>query len=287
MTAASARVGAVRGGLPGVALEHPAGGRVEIALHGGHVLSWTRPDGDDVLFLSRRAVLDESAAIRGGVPVIFPQFGAGPLPKHGFARTARWSLAALHTDDDVAVATLELRDDEGTRAVWPHRFVLALEVSLDERLTMRLRVTNRGADPFALTAALHTYFRVGDVEGTRLLGLRGVRYIDKMRDGAVAEEDAGALAIASQTDRVYLDPPRPLRLDDSAGGRVVEIAQEGFRDTVVWNPWSDGVAALPDMAADEWRSMLCVEAAAAGHPVHVAPGAMWSGAQILRPFFSA
>ncbi|HEX6058183.1 MAG TPA: D-hexose-6-phosphate mutarotase [Gemmatimonadaceae bacterium] len=263
-------------------LEHPAGGRAEISLHGAHVLSWTRPGGDEMLFLSRRAVFDVRSAIRGGVPVIFPQFGPGPLPKHGFARTARWTLAELRADRSAAHARLALRDDDATRAVWPHPFHLELEATLDDCLTMRLSVANPGGVPFAFTAALHTYLRVADAGRARLVGLRGVRYIDKVRGGAHAIETADAVTIAEPVDRIYLEAPRSLRLDDVAGGRAIEIVQEGFRDTVVWNPWADGVASLPDMAPDEWRAMLCVEAAAAGDPVRVAPGGTWSGTQRLR-----
>lgn len=279
---ATARETTGRGGLPGVLLEHPAGGRVELSLHGGHVVSWTRPDGDEMLFLSRRAVFDETTAIRGGVPVIFPQFGPGPLPKHGFARTARWSLAALHADGGSALARLELRDDGRTRALWPHAFHLRLEVVLDDRLTMRLAVTNPGDEPLSFTGALHSYLRVSDVMRARVAGLRGVRYIDKLRDGARVAETADSLVATAQVDRVYLDAPGSLRLDDPADARAVEIEQAGFRDTVVWNPWADGAASLADMDAGGWREMLCVEAAAAGKPARVAPGDSWHGMQRIR-----
>jgi hypothetical protein len=52
------------------------------------VLSWVTPDGRERLFLSDKAVFDGSVAIRGGIPVCWPQFaGLGELPKHGFVRT--------------------------------------------------------------------------------------------------------------------------------------------------------------------------------------------------------
>ena len=281
-TRPAARETRVRGGLPGVVLEHSAGGVVELSLQGAHVLSWTRRDGDEMLFLGRRAILDGKTAIRGGVPVIFPQFGPGPLPKHGFARTARWTLAGLRADEAVAAARLELRDDERTRAVWPNAFRLELEVALDDCLTIRLAASNPGNQAIAFTAALHSYLRVSDVARARLVGLCGVRYIDQLRDGARATEADEAMSVSARVDRIYLGAPDSLRLDDAADGRTIGIEQDGFPDTVVWNPWTDGVASLADMAADEWREMLCVEAAVAGEPVRLAPGSTWRGMQRLH-----
>lgn len=276
-----------RGDLPGVALEHPEGGRVEISLHGGHVLSWTRPGGDEVLFLSRRAVFDGATAIRGGVPVIFPQFGPGPLPKHGFARTARWTLAGIRSDESSAAARLVLRDDEETRRVWPHAFLLELDVELETRLTMRLAAVNTGDAPFDATMALHSYLHVADVAAARLLGLHGVRYVDQLGGGATRDETERALSIGGAVDRIYAGVAGALRLDDPAGGRAVEIVQDGFPDSVVWNPWSEGAAALADMDDDEYRSMLCIEAAVAAAPVRIAPGERWQGMQRIGPLAGA
>lgn len=46
-----------------------------ISPFGAHLLSW-RPTGDeDVLWLSSRAVMDGTRAIRGGIPLCLPWFG--------------------------------------------------------------------------------------------------------------------------------------------------------------------------------------------------------------------
>lgn len=270
-----------RGGLPAVVLEHPAGGRVEVSLHGGHVVSWTPSAGDDVLFLSREAVFAPDSAIRGGIPVIFPQFGEGPLPKHGFARTARWSLAERRTDDGVAIARLELGDTPETRRIWPHAFRLALTVALGDRLRVRLSVTNPGTAPFDFTAALHSYLRVADIGGARIEGLQGTSYLDKTAGFERCHETHHALGITEWVDRVYLDTPNRLVVRDEAGGRLIDLEQTAFPDTVVWNPWTKMAADLPDMAEDEYRAMLCVEAAAVGEPVSLAPGARWDGDQTI------
>ena len=60
--------------LPCARLSNAEGATALVALHGAHVLSWIPADGRERLFLGERAIYAEGAAIRGGVPVIFPQF---------------------------------------------------------------------------------------------------------------------------------------------------------------------------------------------------------------------
>lgn len=50
----------------------PAGDRVEILLYGATIVSWKSANGKENLFLSDKAKLDGSKAVRGGVPVVFP-----------------------------------------------------------------------------------------------------------------------------------------------------------------------------------------------------------------------
>ena len=59
------------------------------------------------------------------------------------------------------------------------------------------------------------------------------------------------------------------------------INAEGFADVVVWNPWVERSAAIADLPNDGFRHLLCVEAAAAQHPVRLAAGESWWGRQTL------
>ena len=82
------------GQLPAVTIRAADGAQATVTLYGGHLVSWQTSDGQERLFCSRASSLDGSRAIRGGVPVIFPQFGArGTGMRHGFARVATWQLA--------------------------------------------------------------------------------------------------------------------------------------------------------------------------------------------------
>jgi glucose-6-phosphate 1-epimerase len=50
----------------------PTGESVEILLYGATIISWKDAAGTDKLWLSEKAKLDGSKAVRGGVPVVFP-----------------------------------------------------------------------------------------------------------------------------------------------------------------------------------------------------------------------
>ena len=59
-----------------------------ISLHGGHLL-WFKPQGEkDIIWLSEKAIFDQSKAVRGGIPICWPWFGQAGTPSHGFARTS-------------------------------------------------------------------------------------------------------------------------------------------------------------------------------------------------------
>ncbi|HEX6371728.1 MAG TPA: hypothetical protein VF006_22595, partial [Longimicrobium sp.] len=60
--------------LPKLRLSHASGATAEVYLHGAHVASWVPAGGTEALFVSRAATFAPGKAIRGGVPVIFPQF---------------------------------------------------------------------------------------------------------------------------------------------------------------------------------------------------------------------
>lgn len=268
-------------GIPALRLIGPQGSSAVISRLGAQALSWITPDGRERLYLSPQAVFDGSVAIRGGVPVCFPQFSdRGELPKHGFVRTREWQLSARRSGDDYALVTLETSDDETTRALWPHAFRLELTLMIEaDRIDLELCVVNTGALEFEFTAALHTYLRTIQVEDVALEGLHGHDYRDAANGDKVVRETGTELLVEAETDRVYRQVRRPQLL--RAGNLSLGIQQQGFPDVVVWNPWVEKCASLTDMPADGWRHMLCVEAAAADTAQQLAAGDEWYGRQTL------
>ncbi len=258
------------------------GARVTLHHDGAHVSSWI-PSGaaDDRLFVSARSTFGRGASIRGGVPIIFPQFASeGPLLKHGFARTSRWSLRHVEQRHDGACAEMELRDDDRTSALWPHAFRAVLVVCVGgATLDIRLTIHNTDSTSFVFTAALHSYFRVRDAYRTDITGLAGTRYRDALQHRAEYNETNTALGVYGEIDRVYFDVSGPLNLREPERG--LRIEQQGFRDVVVWNPGENGLRGTTDFVAGEERQMLCVESAAVHVPITLAPGEQWIGRQIV------
>lgn len=269
-------------GLRALRLATPDGASAIVARHGAQVLSWVPACGGERLYLSDKSPFDAGTAIRGGVPVVFPQFGTlGPLPRHGFVRTAEWDLLEQHGGKDFASATFRLLVSPQSRPIWPHDFAAELTVAVGaDRLDIELEVENLGAEEFAFTAALHTYLKVAEVETVRLEGLRGTRYRDQTRHGNEHLDRGNALVVADEVDRIYLDAPATLLLRQP--GASLGIHSEGFPDVVVWNPWEKKCAAMADMPRDGFRRMLCVEAAVIGRPVVLAAGQAWWARQSLQ-----
>ena len=267
---------------PVVTLRADDGATVEIHRHGAHVTSW-RPagEGEDRLYLSPRSEFGGSAAIRGGVPVVFPQFGTeGPLPRHGFARTTLWALGCIAREaDGAADAELVLRDSDETRAVWNAAFKAVLAVTVVARqLEISLHVENVGEAPFSFTAALHTYLRVRDVEDTAVIGLRGAQY-RVSGDPTLHADDAERLLVRDYVDRLYVGAPRRLELRERERTMISEA--EGFPDAVVWNPGPERAASLHDLGPGDERRFVCVEAAVVQTPVTLGAGRRWTGTQTL------
>jgi glucose-6-phosphate 1-epimerase len=246
------------GTLPAVCITCPDGAEAIVTLYGAHLVSWKTADGRQRLFCSAKSALDGTRAIRGGVPVIFPQFAErGTGMRHGFARVSNWRLAASGAGFAVfALTRAELAP--ANMPAWPHGFELQLRVALQgDTLSLALEVKNTGADAFAFSAALHTYFLV-----------------DALDDVAIDGLQEAPLRIDDKIDRIVRGAGAGVTLVQPGG--ALTLTQSGFRDVVVWNPGAADSAALADLEDDEYLRFVCLEAALI-EPLTLPPGAVWRG----------
>lgn len=249
-------------------------GSVEVSLYGGHLLSYRPLGHSPVLWLAKsHSSVQKGKAIRGGIPVCWPWFGAKTgLPAHGFARTLSWSIVSSEYDKDSTTLVLGCCETEETLALWPHHFNLTLSITIGEKLCLELTTENADTVPFEITEALHTYFRVKDVEKIAISGFDGEPYIDKAPFGKDSVQ-SGKIAISGEIDRVYNHHKTSALLVDGEIKRRILIEKEGSHATVVWNPWIEKSAGMKDMEDGDYKNFVCVEAAnALGSPITIAPG---------------
>lgn len=243
-----------------------------IALQGAHLMTFQPKGEQPVVWLSPAAKLVPGKSLRGGVPICWPWFGAHAseptFPAHGFARTAQWQVVASEAlpDGNTRIA-FELPQSAIPAAQWPHSCRLRFVATIGKTLTVELITENTGNHAFEIGEALHTYFTISDVDALRITGMEGCTYLDKVGI-AQTRTQQGAIQIASEVDRIYIDTDSDCLIEDSGFNRRIRIAKNGSRSNVVWNPWIEKSARMGDFGSDTgYRGMVCVESANADRNV--------------------
>lgn len=272
-------------GLEKVVLREVRGSSAEVYLYGGHVTSWKNDHGEELLFLSTKAIFKPPKAIRGGIPICFPQFGShGNLEQHGFARNRLWSIDSdpppfPTVSSNKAFVDLIFKPSEDDLKIWPHSYEFRLRITLgpggDLMLTSRIR--NTDGKPFSFTFAYHTYFSVSDISEVRVEGLETLDYLDNLKAKERFTEQGDAITFESEVDKIYLGTPSKIAILDHEKKRTFVLRKDGLPDAVVWNPWEKKAKSMADFGDDEYKHMLCVEAAAIEKPITLKPGEEWKG----------
>ena len=217
-----------------------------------------------VLFTSPNIAFTPGRVIRGGIPIIFPWFGASrhalAAPQHGFARTAPWHLDKVATAGRESLTlTFSLGDGDVGSPFWPEPFRAIYTVVFAQTLSLRLAVQNCATHPILFEEALHSYFAISDVTEITISGLAGATYIDKSDAARRKVQTVDLVAITAETDSVYLDTPGRCAIEDRGWRRRIVIEKDGAASSVVWNPWAEKAAAMVDLGDPAWRGMVCVE----------------------------
>ncbi len=265
------------GGFPVIEINNEYA-KATISLYAGQVLSFQPVNQtQDMMFLSSKAYYTEGKATKGGVPVCWPWFGPDPEDKgrssHGFVRNRMWEMRELEsTQDGSTVVVMGLVDTPETRKIWDYAFDMAITITVGSSLTIELITHNTGDKPFSITQALHTYFKIGDISQVQVLHLEDTSYLDKV-DGGKNKTQTGAVTFDSECDRIYLDVPSQLVIDDLALGRKIKITAANSNTAIVWNPGATISANMADLGDLDYQKFVCVETAnTANEIIEIAPG---------------
>ncbi|KAL8037809.1 hypothetical protein ABFX02_11G062100 [Erythranthe guttata] len=276
-----------RGGRS-VILSQPGGYSAEILFNGAQVVSWKNEHKQELLFLSKQAVYKPPQPVRGGIPFCFP--------KYGFARIRLWGIENLKHDTafppptpDNAYADFFLILTPDKFPDWlDHRLELRLRVILgptgDLTMTTRIKNVNTNGEPFTFKFAYHTYFSVSNIRLTRIEGLQTLDYRDYVEgvDNNQFTEEADAITFKDRVDRVYMNTPDEIRIRDLELRRVITIHKDaGLPDIVVWNPWEFDASIIADLGDEEYKEMVCVQAAAMENEITLNPNEEWTATQRL------
>ncbi len=248
--------------------------RASISLYGGQLLYFKPHDQQQsLIWLSDKAVYQHGKAIRGGIPVCWPWFGAyegeefatEALPAHGYARISDWTIDSVKMlDDGQTELVMHLPEKNIPTQLQPvsefFACQLSIRMTIGHELTLELISHNHGSKTIPLTYALHSYFNISDIHGVELRGLEQQTYLDKVNAGQAGLQ-AAALRFTGETDRVFTDSESTVLLIDEGLDRHVEISKENSRSTIIWNPWQEISAKMTDMPEPGWLSMVCIEAA--------------------------
>ena len=253
-----------------------------ISLMGGQVLTWhPKSQKEPILWVSKLAQYLPGKAIRGGVPVCWPWFGAHPsdrhLPGHGFARVVPWEVTSTNIDaSGVVEVELILAESDVVTKVrpsdWTSSVVLSAHIRIGEKLEVSLTTTNNSDREIMITEGLHTYFHVSDIENVRVLGLDDCEYVD-LTDENQRRQQVGPIIFEGELGRIFVNCDKTSVIEDSKLGRAIYVSGVGSQSIAVWNPWIETASKIPDLGDEGWRSMVCVETAnALENAILIQPG---------------
>jgi glucose-6-phosphate 1-epimerase len=240
--------------------------RVVISTYGAHIVSYCpKGETEDVFFLSEQAVFGGGKAIRGGIPICWPWFaddtsGLG-RQAHGFARNGQWTVLATKGNEDGSTQIqLGLTQTDESLALWPHPFELVFDIVVGEALTLSLTTKNIDEQAITINQALHTYFNTSDIEQIEVQGLDTVTYLNKLTAFSECLQH-GEVTVQGEIDRVYVDVPKTIILNDKGYGRDIVITGQGSNSTVVWNPGPETIKPFADLPDSACKAFICIETA--------------------------
>ncbi|PKC17581.1 galactose mutarotase-like protein [Rhizophagus irregularis] len=279
-----------------VILKDSKGSSAEVYYFGATVTSW-KYRGKELLFLSKKSLLDGTKGIRGGIPIIFPQFAkatdssaeTAALPQHGLARISKfeWNGVSVDNESEVSVrfGLNNSQVPENLQKDWPKKFKLIFTVTLnDDTLKTNLSVKNEDTAPFDFNVLLHTYYSVPDISKVSVEGLQNISYIDKVKNFITVVDNYKSVKFTQETDRIYGNVPTEIiKINISDESNEAFLLQRiNLKDSVVWNPWIDKAKGMSDFDDDEYKQMVCVEPGHVTEYITLKSEESWEGGQIIQ-----
>ena len=275
-----------------ILIEHTSSGAsATLYPFGATLASYINASGHETLFVSTLAKTDGSKALRGGIPLVFPQFGQPnkDMPQHGFLRNNYWKIVEPVVDEaEGATATLGLelgnvvngRGDGSWAAENAPKENLDCSIHLKvlvtaSACTTTLAITNAGSVPFDYQTLFHTYYKIYgskalDPTCCNVTGLGGYSVEDKITGETYVQDSSTTIVVDKEVDRIYTPPSdQPeVKVVISTGedGSKVYVKASGKAgdvalpvSAVIWNPFIEKAKGMSDFGNEDYHDMICVE----------------------------
>lgn len=254
--------------LATLVIDHPIG-FAAITLQGAHLLTW-QPQNQNhpIIWLSPKSAFKKNAPIRGGVPICWPWFcdKYKPTPYHGFARISTWQLANYQEDKNDITITFSLKDNQETRSIWPYSFNISVKFYFTDT-SCDIELESYGE--FENTAALHSYFNVGDITKIDINGTG--KHYDNTVEGGCGTLEQFPLLITHEIGHIFNQPESTTQLCDHQLKRIVHVTHQHNSDVVIWNPWVNRTKLIEDLPDDAYKTMVCIETACVNRLIRSSP----------------
>lgn len=134
---------------------------------------------------------------------------------------------------------------------------LEIRITVGQELKVELITRNMASASVSYFAALHTYFKINDIDNLILGGINS-DYFDKTRSMSLMPALEN-YTINEETDRVHIGSSPNITVEDMQ--LKTQIKSKGNDSIVVWNPWKMLSNSMVDMNEFGYRHMICVETA--------------------------
>ena len=253
--------------LEGLSISHPHC-QALVSLYGGQVLSFKPTGHKDVLWLSKKAHYQAGKAIRGGIPLCWPWFGANDKQtsaqskqlksaNHGFARQLPWQVDSIAADESGVTLVLVLAG-ENQHPLWPNAYKLKQTLFFGKSFKQTLAMSNLSSQDAQYSAALHSYFTVSNPSNVIIDALTGLSYHDKLTASASIQQQS--VSCIGEIDREYHSSEK-MTLVDSKWQRKIDIVSSNCQQWVLWNPGVELANTMADIHANGEQEYVCLEAA--------------------------
>jgi glucose-6-phosphate 1-epimerase len=209
-------------------------------------------DDRNLFYLSPFA--QDSVPIRGGIPIIFPQFGNnGFLKKHGFVRDLEWKKVYSSSNQYQKKASYSLNISKLSNPDWGYEALVKVtfKIITYTSICLKLEIFNIGEDSFSFTGGFHPYFSIKNRSSLQILGLEDSLFIDT--DSNISTFN---LNDNSGLERLFLTNSN---IEVHTGFYRLLLSNIGFNNWMVWNPGFLGAKSIPDLPNEDWDKFVCIE----------------------------